>query len=592
MSAAEIAPVTYQVTPDIAHHYFHVCMRIPAHADNKVILRLPTWLPGSYMIRDFAKHIVTFSATGTHGALDSRRPDKSTWIIQTDGNGITIRYTVYAFDLSVRTAYLAHEFGFFNPSALCLESLAHSNHPHVINLQGFPLHWDISTGMPKAALPEDNSSNSYAAEDYASLIDYPFLCGELTRIEFSAADIPHTLVLSAPHFADADALKRDLQRICEAQIALFGKSGTPAPFASYQFLTMVIGEGFGGLEHRNSTALVCSRHTLEPGSDKEANDDYLTFLSLCSHEYFHSWNIKQLRPKEFHPYDLRHEQYTQQLWFYEGMTSYYDDWMVYRAGVMTQQRFLGRLAQSLTRALRGKGPQRQSIAESSQLAWTTFYQQNENAANAIASYYSKGAVVALLADLYLRSRYPGRSLDDVMREAYQSYRHHGTTLSDLFRLFATVGDETLRALVERAVLSTEAIDLSPLLAAVGIELLPATVDPFSQQPALTPLQPTSVSLGAALQETHQGVTVQRVMEDSPAARAGLAKGDRLLAIDHIEATKGNILRAFQRYQPGDTSTLHYFRRDILVAAELHWQAPVVDGYQLAVRDTEKARAWL
>ncbi|WP_194755679.1 M61 family metallopeptidase [Aliidiomarina indica] len=587
MSTAVPAVVAYEITPDLAHHYFHVTMRIPAATTNTLLLRLPAWLPGSYMIRDFAKHVVAFSATGTEGALDSERPDKNSWLVHSDGGEVVIRYTVYAFDLSVRTSYLAEEFGFFNPSALCLEAVNHNQSQHQITLNNLPSQWQVRTGMNAS-----HANHTYSAESYEVLIDFPFLLGELTVVEFSAKGISHALVLTQPHFADTDALSRDLKRICEAQLELFSDDGTPPPFDNYQFLTMVVGDGFGGLEHRNSTALLCSRHTLEPGSEQQPEDDYLTFLSLCSHEYFHSWNIKSLRPQEFHPYQLQQEQYTEQLWFYEGMTSYYDDWMVYRSGAMTQQSFLNRLSQSLTRALRGKGPQRQSIAESSQLAWTTFYQQNENAANAIASYYSKGAVVALMADLYVRSKHPEKSLDDIMRLAYRNHRHQGTTLNDLFSVFAEVGGKPLEEIVKRAVLTTEAIDLSPLFAEVGIEWLPTSVDPFSQQPTLTSSREASVSFGAALQETAQGVMVQRVWEDSPAAKAGLAKGDRLVAIDHIEASRANIMRAFQRYQPGTTATLHYFRRDTLVTRPLQWQAPVADGYRLAIRDQEKARVWL
>ncbi|RUO36465.1 M61 family metallopeptidase [Aliidiomarina sanyensis] len=578
----------FTIAMDMLHHYFEVNLSIPAHSASEVTLRLPAWLPGSYMIRDFAKHIVTFSVTGARGALDYRRTDKSTWTIPTEGQAIEVSYRVYALDLSVRTAYLTHEFGFFNPSAICLEWIEESTRPISVSLNGMPHGWQVKTGMPQP----NPQIMSYQADDYASLIDYPFLMGQLDIIPFDVQGIPHELVLTQPHYADRSRLATDLQRICAAQIELFTQQNEAVPFQTYSFLTIVVGDGFGGLEHRNSTALLASRHTLEPGPGTEPSDDYLTFLSLCSHEYFHSWNVKQLRPREFHPYQLSAEQYTEQLWFYEGMTSYYDDWMVYRAGAMSRSAFLNRMSQTMTRALRGKGPQRQSIAESSFLAWTTFYQQNENAGNAIASYYSKGAIVALLADLYLRGNTPQSSLDDVMRLAYARYAATGTELENLLQLFGDVGGTALQQMIERAVFTTDPIDLAPLLEPLGLEVLPAVADPFTQQLSVEQSKPTQVTLGATLQEKDAALQVMRVWEDSPAALAGLMPGDRIIALDGIQASRAHVYRHLYRAQSGDTSTLHYFRRDVLFEARIEWQALPADSYRIRITDPDKSIRWL
>lgn len=600
------APFSYTIdTHDLQHHYFTVTLLIENPDPNGVQLRLPAWLPGSYMIRDFAKHIVEFSAVGMGKKLNYTRPDKSTWHIEQFSGPITIIYKVYAFDLSVRTAWLDSEFGFFNPSAICLEVL---NSPTAANdnkindtryqLQVLPPkknagadnHWQLATGMP--CIDSDKQGfGTYIANDYAELIDYPFLIGALTRIEFTVANIPHSLVLAGRHFANETQLCKDLKAICEAQIEFWQGN---VPFDNYQFLTMVVGEGFGGLEHRNSTALICSRHTLEPGSASAVvNDEYLTFLSLCSHEYFHSWNVKQLRPKAFHPYDLSQEQYTEQLWFYEGVTSYLDDYFVQKSGVMPAGQFIQRLGQSISRALLGKGPQRQSVLESSSLAWTTFYQQNENAQNAISSYYSKGAAIALLTDLMLRQASNQLlSIRDVMIKLYIEHREHGTNHIDLIAAIANVGNPEIAKHVQQWLETTAPLPVDIWLEQFGIEVSPNSAEALTLQPGLSATLANQVSLGAVLQEKGNQIVIARVFEDSAAALAKVAVNDRLVAIDFLEATRNNLQRAFNRYKPGETVKIHVYRDDQLLERELTWQAPQADCFALSIRNKAACEQWL
>ncbi|MCH8501848.1 MAG: PDZ domain-containing protein [Aliidiomarina sp.] len=577
--------LTYRIQCDPLQHYFDVQITLP-YLPQQTQFRLPTWLPGSYMIRDFAKHIVGFSVVGTTGALDYIRPDKSTWEIPAHDGQVVIEYRVYAFDLSVRTAWINHEFGFFNPSAVCLQCLSHHGPLHIEIELPHSSQWQIATGLTK----QTGASTRYQAEDYDTLIDHPFLLGELTVIPFSAAGIQHELVLAGKHYADQSRLATDLAAICEQQIHFFNGK---VPFQNYTFLTMVVGDGFGGLEHRNSTALLCARHTLEPRGNGQDNNDYLTFLSLCSHEYFHSWNVKQLRPKLFHPYDLRNEQYTEQLWFYEGITSYLDDYFVHHAGAMSATTYVQRLSETLTRALRGKGPQRQSVLESSRMAWTTFYQQNENSQNAISSYYSKGSVIALLADLAIRKISNGaHSLKDVMNDLYVRHAEDGTSQADLIASFARFGGEELAASLMQWLSSTQTPALEQWLQTVGLRIAPAVSDPITMQPSTKTETNLPVSFGAVLTDKQNHFEITRVFEDSAAAAAGLSPKDRIVAIDGIEATRANVTRAMQRSQPGQVITLHVFSSDQLHAVDLTWQAPVVDGFSLSIDEQARAATWL
>lgn len=592
-------PIYYTVNAgDLHHHYFEVTLAIQNPNPNGVELRLPAWLPGSYMIRDFAKHIVGFEATAAGNPLAYTRTDKSTWQLAPHNGPITVNYKVYAFDLSVRTAWLDSEFGFFNPSALCLEVLGANgasdfDTPYQLEVKApgsdiaNPNDWELATGMP-CVDADAQGFGTYIADNYAAFIDYPFLLGHLTRIEFSAANIPHSLVLVGTHFANQDKLRQDLQAICETQIKFWGGN---VPFREYQFLTMVVGEGFGGLEHRNSTALLCSRHTLEPGST--INDDYLTFLSLCSHEYFHSWNVKQLRPQIFHPYDLRQEQYTEQLWFYEGVTSYLDDYFVQQSGVMPASHFIQRLSQSISRGLRGKGPQRQSVLESSTLAWTTFYQQNENAQNAISSYYTKGAVIALLTDLMIRKATDNhRSIRDLMNRLYATKHEQGTHHSELIDAISAVGNPAIAEQVQHWLTSTESLPIDVWLEQFGVQVSPNTAEALTLQPTLAPSIANKVALGAVLQEKGSSIVVARVFEDSAAALAAIAANDRLVAIDYLEATRNNVQKAFNRYSPGEKVTVHVLRDDRLLERELTWQAPKADCFALSIREKEACAKWL
>lgn len=573
--------LTYSVRPQsLGSHYFAVNLTFTADHPEGLTLQLPAWIPGSYMIRDFARHVVEFAANGPGGPLAYKRPDKNTWALPPCQGEVEVYYLVYANDLSVRTAYLDQTLGFFNPAALCLEVPGLNEVPHQLQVKGLPAGWQQASGLPANGV----------ANNYQELIDFPVLLGELTRIPFQAHGIEHELVLAGRHFAASAQLAEDLQAICEYQIDLWGE----APFDRYTFLTMVAGEGFGGLEHSNSTALLCSRHCLEYGQE-QPDDDYLTFLSLCSHEYFHSWNVKRLRPATFVPYQLQTEQYTEQLWFYEGVTSYYDDLVVHLAGCTSAERFLARLSQTLTRALRGKGPQRQTVAESSRLAWTTFYQQNENAQNAISSYYAKGAAMVLGLDLLIRQHQRGQaSFAEVLRTLWQESgkTESGTQPEQLERVITEYGGQAAADFLYRALYTTNPLPLEPLLRSQGLAIEPAWPEALSMQPQLSAVKPAAVSLGAVLQPAGEWLQVARTFEGQAAAQAGVSAGDKLIAIDYLQAHERNVRRALMRYSPGDTVRIHVLRQDELLELELTFMSPEAQGLWLTIQQPDKVAEWL
>jgi predicted metalloprotease with PDZ domain len=384
-------------------------------------------------------------------------------------------------------------------------------------------------------------------------------------------------------------LLADLTAICESQIQLFG---TPAPFDRYLFMTQVLKDGFGGLEHRASTALHCSRHELPQSVDAPVDKDYRNYLTLCSHEYFHSWNVKRIKPAAFMPYQLQAESYTRQLWAYEGITSYYDDLMTYRSGCIDKQGYLELLSQTFTRVYRGSGRLLQSLSDSSFNAWTKFYKQDENAGNAIVSYYTKGALFALFLDLTLRLETHGKkSLDDLMRLLWQRFGQkalgtaddsHQQLYSELLGRDATAEFAWLH--------QTEDLPLASLLAQFGVELKLRTSSGNSDQGGGN-IDGLTVGFGAKYKAESIGIRLTSISNGSAAHKAGLSAKDLLIAADGLQVS-AQFEQALQRYQPGTSITLHWFRDDVLMTGELPIEAAAKDTVSLILKDDVQAKAWL
>ncbi|MTJ01260.1 M61 family metallopeptidase [Idiomarina piscisalsi] len=583
--------IAYDITPiDLHGHLFEVILTIDA-PEPELELWLPNWIPGSYLIRDFSKHIIGLYAESNGKPVPVKQITKNRWQLKSPAaNEVTVKYQVYAWDLSVRSAYLDQLQGFFNNTSLCLAVVGQEDercqltlHPPVERF-----NWKVATGMPRIS-GQPHSWGTFEAESYDALIDYPFLIGDLTIEEFIAHGIKHSLVLSGRHFADTSKICSDLARICETQISMFDE----APFTSYTFLTMVVGDGFGGLEHRNSTALLCSRKSLIGEHDHEVNDDYQTFLSLCCHEYFHSWNVKTLKPKAFIPYQLDKESYTEQLWFYEGMTSYFDDYLLHASGIVSAEQYLNVLSETLARVERGAGQYQQSVTESSYLAWTKFYQQNENAPNSIVSYYAKGALLALSLDLMLRLQSShSLTLAHVMKKLWHEFGKTGVGTADdtVLNVLDSYSGIDIADFLREQLYAKESLPLESLLNQFGLQITRSV--PSDDNSLKVSGESASVSLGAKYKASSAGLELMSVYHDETAYNAGLSANDRIIAIDHLQVTDATVKSVLSRYRPGEKVTVHAFRRDELLTLDLIWEEPTPACWKLSIKDASKLNGWL
>ncbi len=524
MASAQPALIRYQVEIDDLHsHHYRVTLTVPMPAAEQQV-SLPVWINGSYMVREFGRHMSGLSARQGRRAVALQQLDKTRWLAPCSGSAaLVLRYRVYAFDPSVRAAFLDADRGFFNGSSLCLRVHGREAEPHRLQVGALPRGWQLATAMPTAP---DGAPRAFEVADYDELVDHPVTLGRFWRGHFEAGGVPHEIVVTGalPGF-DGERLLADSQRICAEQIALWhGDVGAAPPFEHYQFQLHAAEDGYGGLEHRASTALIAARRDLPRAHADGLSDGYVTLLSLISHEYFHSWNVKRLKPAELAAPVHDRENYTRLLWFFEGITSYYDELMLRRAGLIDAPRYLRLLAKTINAVAATPGRRVQSLAEASFDAWVKYYRSDENTVNATVSYYLKGALLALCLDLRLRQR--GASLDELMRRLWQRSGADvpGKTAGaisedDIVEELATLGGRALAADLRAWVHGTDELPLLELLPAFGV--LPRAEH-----------APWGAALGLKLSEGPvTGVRISAVLAGSAAAVAGLSAGDELLAID-------------------------------------------------------------
>lgn len=562
--------VRYSIVPkDLAAHLFEVSITVDMPAAGGQAFILPAWIPGSYMIREFARNIIQVRAECGGDAIALAKADKHTWQAAPCDGPLTLTYEIYAWDLSVRAAHLDQTHGFFNGTSVFLRALGHEHLPHVVDIrrpEGDAYgSWRVATALPELKAKR-YGFGTYIAADYDELVDHPVEMGNFALATFKAHGVPHDIVITGrvPNL-DMARLTADLKKICEAQIALFEPKSRKAPMQRYVFMTLAVGDGYGGLEHRASTALICSRADLPVIGQKDMTDGYRTYLGLCSHEYFHTWNVKRIKPVVFAPYDLQVENYTPLLWLFEGFTSYYDDLMLVRSGAIDEAAYLKLIGKTVNNVLRGAGRFKQSVAESSFDAWIKYYRQDENAPNAIVSYYTKGSLIGLALDLTIRAQSKGKkSLDDVMRLLWQRYGRdfyagfeegRGVTEADVEAIFDEATGLSLKRVLRRFVHGTEDLPLAKLLAEFGV----AWDDPRKR---------SKPSLGARTAKEGNDCKLANVYEGGAAYAAGLSAGDILVAIDGLRVTANNLETLLGRFQVGGRVTVHAFRRDELFSVEM------------------------
>jgi predicted metalloprotease with PDZ domain len=582
----------YQICAvDPSAHLYQVKCLIPQPAPGGQVLSLPAWIPGSYMVRDFARNVIRIAASSDGKPVVLTKVDKSTWQTQPCQGELEIEYEIYAWDLSVRSAHLDQTHGYFNGTSvfMCVHGQEHLPcSVEIMPPQGEVIgDWRVATTL-KPEMAQLYGFGRYSAVDYDDLIDHPVEMADFSLASFEVGGVQHDVAISGKHRADMDRICADLKSICQAQIDLF--SGLPT-MERYLFQIMVVGEGYGGLEHRSSTSLLVCRADLPKKGDAGVSENYRGFLGLCSHEYFHLWNVKRIKPEAFLPYDFRRENYTRQLWAFEGITSYYDDLFLARSGRIDVNAYLEVLGQTMTRVWRGAGRFKQSVAESSFDAWTKFYRQDENAPNAIVSYYTKGSLIALALDLTMRRLSRGtKSLDDLMQRLWEEYGKPGIGVPDgrIEALAAELAGDDLTAFFQACLYGTEDPPLEELLAGVGIEFVLRSAESGSDTGGKATKKSAEelagrADLGVKTVAENGNARLVNIFEGGAALKAGLAAGDLLVAIDGLKVTMSNLEKLLGQYAPGDEVKIHVFRRDELMQFKLKLQSPPLDTIELRLK---------
>ena len=564
----ELPAIQYTIwSADLYGHRFHVKLRIENPLPNGQIVQMPAWIPGSYLIRDFSKQIETieaFAVDNTNEALSLERIDNDQWRLPKLAGPVEILTTVYAFDSSVRAAYLDTERAFINPSSLCLAVKGQESLPCALILMppkgNSANDWTVQTGL-RAVKADAQGYGFYLAKNYDDLLDHPIAMGQFQIAHWKSNGVSHSMAIQGCiHEIDLERLAKDLQSICTCTINLFEPKTKKAPFQSYLFLVNAVLSGYGGLEHRNSTALLCRRDQIPQINSPMDEVSYREFLGLCSHEYFHAWLVKRIQPKAFQPYQLDRRNHTRLLWLFEGFTSYYDDLQLFRSKRIDLKTYLKLVENNWNGILRGPGRLKQSLADSSFDAWTKYYQADENTPNAVVSYYGKGALLALGLDLKIRAFTNNRqSLDDLMRLIWQT---HGVTLDGI----AEDGlDELILMLLGKGFTKTWNEFKSRYLS--GVEDIPIQNWIHSKtisvkQKTHSKLEKIKLQFGLRHSDANGWLKVTHVLDGGAAQLAGLAAGDLIASINGERITAARWDRVLSNLIAGQVIQICFYRDDL------------------------------
>lgn len=571
--------IFYRVAmPQPTSHLFEVALQVSNWQAASLDLKMPVWTPGSYLVREYAKQVQNFSAEASNDkqVLPAKKLSKNHWQIKTENiSQITIRYRVFANELSVRTNHLDATHGYFNGAALFffIPGLEKS----AIEVEILPPRsdWQVSCTLPTVS----DKSNTYIAKDFDTLVDSPFEIGTQRIYDFEVLGKPHQLAIWGEGNANPDKIIADTQKIIEVEANLFDG----LPYEKYLFLLHLSASGFGGLEHKDSCSLNYPRLGFR------AKDKYVRFMQLVAHEFFHLWNIKRIRPKALEQFDYEAENYTTSLWFSEGTTSYYDMLLPLRAKIYDSKVFLDNLGKEITRYLNIPGRKVQPLSESSFDAWIKLYRRDSNSDNSQISYYLKGEMVSLLLDLLIRDRHNNqRSLDDVMRQMWQRFGKEeiGFTPEQLLEVIESVAQTDLSEFFQRYLDGTEELPFDRYLEPFGLHLQSISEDE------------TIPYLGIRVQSEHGKEIVKFSEANSPAAIAGIDPDDELLAIDGIRVGAEQLSDRLKDYRVGDTVEVSIFHQDRLHNLAVKLATPLPSRYEVVriknqnERQTQNLLAWL
>jgi predicted metalloprotease with PDZ domain len=562
-------------------------VHIPANLQvrNETDLLMPVWTPGSYLVREFERHVQDFAADVNGRTLEWTKVDKNTWRVKTGGaRQWRVTYRVYANELSVRTNELNSDHAFWNNAALLMYPEGRLNAPSTLNIIPYR-HWKIATGLPASG----GKPNSFRAENFDVLYDSPVEVSNFKQLDFQVRGVAHRIVIDGDGNYDPERLRNEVRRIVEVEVAMFGG----IPYHDYTFILHLRSNTGGGLEHLNSTALGFRRFAF--GDE----DGYRRFQSLVAHEFFHLWNVKRIRPDALGPFDYNKENYTRLLWVAEGITEYYGNLMVRRAGLISDQDYLNHLARQIEDFQNTPGREVMSAEEASFDAWIKYYRPDENSVNSQISYYDKGELLGLLLDLEIRRRTDSRkSLDDVMRYLYTEFfqKQRNYTPTDFQKACESMAGDSLEQFFARYVRGHD--DLIPaydeILAGAGLRLEQGGRG-IGQADASVP---TKAFLGADLNQQGDHLMVVSVRSGTPAYEQGLNAKDEIVALDGGRVTKDTFESMIAARRPGDTLRLTVFRFDDLRNFDIRLGSRVDAPYRIVplAETTEQQRriyhSWL
>jgi predicted metalloprotease with PDZ domain len=558
-------PIRYSLSFPAPHtHYVEVRADVPTDGRHEVELMMAVWTPGSYLIREYERHVENVIATGNSGAvLAVRKTAKNRWAIGTAGAAsIVVTYRVYGREMSVRTNWIESGFALINGAPTFLTLAGSHARPHEVTIA---LHsaWTHSvTSLP--AIP--GATHCYRTANFDMLVDSPILLGSPAIYEFEIDGRVHQLVNEGEAGVfDGARAARDLESIAREQHRFWGH----VPYDRYICLNLLTESG-GGLEHADSAVLMTSRWVTR------TRKAYLGWLELASHELFHVWNGKRLRPIELGPFDYEREAHTRGLWVVEGITDYYGDLLLHRAGLSTREEFLASVSEKIEALQSAPGRAVQSIANASFDAWIKHYRPDENSPNTSISYYVKGAVVAWLLDLAIRRVTSGRrSLDEVMRAAYAQYSGARGFTEDEFRALAEqIAGTSLEPFWRSALDGTQELDYADALASIGLR--------FRSAAGGIALGPARATLGATTRIDGSRLVISQVRRGTPAHSAGLNVDDEIVAVDDFRVRPDQLEGRMEQYTPGDRVSVLVARRDRLLRIDMRLGAEPQKTWQLEV----------
>lgn len=543
------AVVVKPVPPDIGYtvsmskpwtHLLEVEMRLKwAQMPDQTELKMPVWTPGSYLVREYARHVQDLTVKDAAGAaLAWRKINKNTWQVDTRGaKEIVVSYRVYSNELTVRTNELNDEHAFWNNSALLFFVKGQLAVPSTVRVVPFG-NWRAATGLPAV----EGQANTFRAENYDVLYDSPFEVSDFREVKFEVQGKPHRYVVTGEGNYDLKRLAADTAKIVEEGYKIFGE----LPYTDYTFILNT--RGGGGLEHLNSTALQTSRWGFKPESR------YKGFLGLVAHEYFHLWNVKRIRPDALGPFDYENENYTKLLWVAEGTTAYYEGILLRRAGLISDQEFLSTKASQISQLQQRPGRFETSLEEASFDAWIKYYRQDENAVNNQISYYDKGEIVSMMLDVTIRTASAGaKSLDDVLRHLYTEFFKKGRnfTPEDFQKAAELAAGKSLDDFFSKYVRGEAELDYSEIVKGIGLQFL-------SDESGAA-----KAYMGADTADEAGRLTIRSITAATPAYEQGLNTGDQIVAIDGYRASQSFLQSYIAERKPGDKVKLTVFRFDKL-----------------------------